>query len=121
MNPTDAAIAAISKTTIGDYIDPRSFLQSNNMGYTSMWGLRNIESGNITKDTFLVAAINAAYMELLFNGPIEVIATDSHASQFIDDIVTFKIQVQVMLPVYNTTALSKGTFSTAKNIMKSGA
>lgn len=121
MNPTDAAIAAITKTTIGDYIDPRSFLQANNMGYTSMWGLRNIESANITKDTFLVAAINAAYMELLFNGPIEVIATDSHASQFIDDIVTIKIQVQAMLPVYNTTALSKGTFSTAKLTMKSGA
>ncbi len=120
-NPIDAAIAAISKTTIGDYIDPKTFLQANNMGYTSQWGLRNIESANITKDYFLIAAIQAAYMELLFNGPIEVIATDSHASQFIDDIVTIKIQVHAMLPVYNANALMKGVFSTAKGIMKSGA
>lgn len=116
-NPIDAAIAAITKTTIGDYIDPRSFLQANNMGYTSQWGLRNIESANITKDTFLIAAIQAAYMELLFNGPIEVIATDSHASQFIDDIVTIKIQVMAMLPVYNTNALMKGTFAASKSTM----
>lgn len=116
-NPIDAAIAAITKNTIGDYINPMSFLQANNMGYTSQWGLRNIESANITKDNFLIAAIQAAYMELLFNGPIEVIATDSHASQFIDDIVTIKIQVTAMLPIYNANALMKGVFSTAKGIM----
>lgn len=117
LNPIDAAIAAISKTTIGEYIDPKSFLSPNVLGYSSQWGLRNIESANITKDTFLIAAVQAAYMELLFNGPIEVIATDSHASQFIDDIVTIKIQVHAMLPIYNANALMKGTFSTAKATM----
>jgi len=117
LNPIDSAIAAVTKTTIGDYIDPRGFLQSNNMGYTSMWGLRNVDSANIVKDKFLIAAINSAYMQLLFNGPIEVIATDSHASNFTDDIVTIKIQVNVMLPVYNANALMSGTFSTAKTAM----
>lgn len=107
LNPTDAAIAAISKNTIADYIDPASFLQRNQVGYTGNWGLRNIETGNITKDTLLVAAIQQAYMELLFNGPIEVIATDSHASNFTSDLVTIKVQVQAMLPIYNANALMK--------------
>ena len=48
-------------------------------------------------------------MELLFNGPIEVIATDSHASNFIADLVTIKVQVQAMLPIYNANALMKCT------------
>jgi hypothetical protein len=109
LNPTDAAIAAIAKNTIADYIDPASFLQRNNVGYTGNWGLRNIETGNITKNTLLVAAIQQAYMELLFNGPIEVIASDSHASNFVSDLVTIKVQVQAMLPIYNANALMKVT------------
>jgi len=122
LNPTDAAIAAISKNTIADYIDPASFLQRNQVGYTGNWGLRNIETGNITKDTLLVAAIQQAYMELLFNGPIEVIATDSHASNFTSDLVTIKVQVQAMLPIYNANALMK-VASTAASIatMTAGA
>ena len=121
INPTDAAIGAITKNTIEDYIDPRSFLTPNSMGYGNAWDMRLVESADITKGTFLMAAMQQAYMELLFNGPIEVIATDSHASNFIADLVTIKIQVNVMLPVYNANALSKATFATQTALIASGA
>ena len=42
--------------------------------------------------------------------------------QFIDDIVTIKIQVQAMLPIYNVNSLMKVTsISDAVTTMKSGA
>ena len=42
--------------------------------------------------------------------------TDFYNCQ-IDDIVTIKIQVQAMLPIYNANALMKGVYSTAKGLM----
>ena len=112
MNPVDHTILTSTKNTIADFINPATFLSSGNMGYTSMFGLRPIKSADITKGTYLVAAIDAAYMQLLFNGPIEIIATDSHDTNFIKNLVTLKLEADVMLPIYNANALLKGTFAT---------
>ena len=112
MNPVDHTILTSTKNTIADFINPSTFLSSGNTGYTSMFGLRPIRSKNITKGQYLVAAIDAAYMQLLFNGPIEIIATDSHDTNFIKNLVTLKLEADVMLPIYNANSLLKGTFAT---------
>jgi hypothetical protein len=112
LNPVDARIMAGIKNTIADFINPGTFLQPNNMGYTSMFGMTPKKFADITKDTYLVADINPAYMQLLFNGPVEIMATDSHASDFIYDLITLKLEASAMLPIYNANALMKGTLST---------
>jgi hypothetical protein len=112
LNPVNARVMAGMKNTIADFINPGTFLTSNNMGYTQMFGMTPKKFADITKDTYLVADINPAYMQLLFNGPVEIMATDSHASNFIADLITLKLEASAMLPIYNANALMKGTFST---------
>ncbi len=83
--------------------------------------MASVESSDIVVDAFLVAAIMPAYMQLLFNGPIEILATDAHASNFISDLVTIKLEAKVMLPVYNANALIKGVLATELAAITPGA
>ncbi len=112
LNPVDARVFSSTKNTIADFIDPATFLSRNGQGYTTIFGMRPVSTADITNDTYLIANINAAYMQLLFNGPVEILATDSHASNFIDDLIVLKLEAMCMLPVYNANALMKGTIST---------
>lgn len=122
LNPIDAAIAAMTKSTIGEYVNPQSFLNASANGYRGAWGLNHVETGDITANTLLLAAINPAYMQLLFNGPIEITATNSHASNFIANLEAIKIECDVMLPIYNANALLKCTdVGSAKTTMTIGA
>jgi len=111
VNPYTGTILTSTKNTISDFVSPATFLQPNAQGYSGAFGMRQIESSDITVGTYLAAAINPAYMQLLFNGPIEILASDSHSSNFIADLVTIKLEAKVLLPVYNANALMKGTFA----------
>jgi hypothetical protein len=112
INPYTGTILTSSKNTISDFVSPATFLQPNNAGYSGAFAMRQYESADITVGEYLVANISPSNMQLLFNGPIEVMATDSHASNFIADLVTIKIEGRVLLPVYNANSLMKGTFTT---------
>jgi hypothetical protein len=112
INPIDATILASTKNTIADWINPATFLQATNVGYSGIFGMRPVSSADIVAGQYLVAAINAAYMQLLFNGPIEILTSDSDDDNFTKNLVTMKLEADVMLPIYNTNALMKGTFAT---------
>ena len=112
INPVDATILASTKNTIADWINPATFLQANNVGYNGIFGMRPVSTADITVGSYLLAAINAAYMELLFNGPIEILTSDSDDDNFTKNLVTMKLEADVMLPIYNTNALMKGTLET---------
>lgn len=118
VNPYTSTILTSSKNTISDFVSPATFLQPSATGYNGAFGMRQIESKDITVGTYLAAAINPAYMQLLFNGPIEILATDAHASNFIADLVTIKLEARVLLPVYNSNALMKGTFASDLSTIK---
>lgn len=111
INPYDGTILTSSKNTISDFVAPATFLQPTATGYNGAFGMRQIESADVTLDAYLIAAIAPQYMQLLFNGPIEILMTDAHASNFIADLVTIKLEAKVLLPVYNANALMKGTLS----------
>lgn len=118
VNPYTSTVLTSSKNTISDFVSPATFLQPTATGYAGAFGMRQIESKDITIGTYLAAAINPAYMQLLFNGPIEILATDAHASNFIADLVTIKLEARVLLPVYNANALMKGTFASDLSTIK---
>jgi hypothetical protein len=120
MNPVDSRILASSKNTLADFINPGTFLLPNNMGYQTIFGMKPINAKDVTVDSYLVAAIAPQYMQLLFCGPIEILATDSHASNFIADLVAIKIEAMVMLPIYNSNALLKGTLTADLATVKGG-
>lgn len=121
LNPYTDTIMTSSKSTIANFINPATFLSPDGERYMGSFGMKSVVSSDIVLDAFLVAAINPAYMQLLFNGPIEVLATDAHASNFISDLVTVKLEAKVMLPVYNANALMKGVLATELANVTAGA
>jgi len=112
INPYSGTILTSSKNTIADFVSPATFLQPNNQGYNGAFGMRQVETADMVVGEYMVGAIAPSNMQLLFNGPIEIMATDSHASQFISDVITVKIEGKVMLPVYNANSLMKGVLAT---------
>jgi len=121
INPVDRVLMSESKDTTGNFIDTATFLNRNATNYDGVFGMRGISSADITAGTYLVASVSPANMQLLFNGPIEILATDSHASQFIADLVTIKIQGYAMLPIYKAGSLVTGTFATDIGNLTEGA
>jgi len=118
LNPIDARILASTKNTIDDFINPSTFLQSNQYGYTTIFGMRVVTTADVVAGTYCLAAINPAYMQLLFHGPVEILATDSHSTFFLNNLITIKLEAMVMLPIYQTAALIKGTLATDLDIIK---
>jgi hypothetical protein len=112
VNPYTGTILTSSKNTISDFVSPATFLQPNAAGYSGAFGMKQYEAADIVAGEYLVASISPSFMQLLFNGPIEILATDAHASNFIADLGTIKLEAKVLLPVYNANALMKGTFET---------
>jgi len=121
INPVDKVLMSETKSTIGEFVDTASFLSRDSMGYTGAFGMRSVSSADITAGNYLVAAVAPENMQLLFNGPIEILMSDSHASNFIADLVTIKIQGFAMLPIYKAGSLVGGTFATDIGNLESGA
>lgn len=112
VNPLDAVELTTIKSTIGEWANKEPFMSVNSSGVFSVMGMSIIESFDITAGTYLMAAISPANFELLFNGPLEILTTDSHGTNFIANKVAIKLEAEVMLPVYQEGALIKGTFLT---------
>lgn len=112
LNPVNRRIMASAKNTIADFINPSTFLRSDSANYNSIFGMTPVGMKDIVAGDYLVAAMRPEFLQLLFNGPIEILATDSHAANFVSDLVTIKITANVMLPIYNVNALMTGTIAT---------
>ena len=121
LDPFDYAVMADARNTIGDFLNSKTFLTSNNLGYQNVSGMNLVESADITDGGYLIGDIQPSTCQLCFNGPIEIVATDSHSSNFIKNVTAIKIEMEVLLPVYNTNAFMIGTLETDKGNILAGA
>lgn len=110
VNPLDAVQITSIKSTIGEWANKEPFMTVSPSGVVSVMGMQIIESFDITAGTYLMVQVSPQNMQLLFNGPIEILATDSEASNFLKNLVTIKLEAECMLPVYHEGAIIKGTF-----------
>ncbi len=117
LDPLDAAVMDDTRTTIGGFLNA-SFAAQGPIGYNSVLQMNKIEAGDITDGGYLIADLQPSTAQLLFNGPIEILASDSDDDNFGKDLVTIKIGANVMMPVYNTNALLKGTLADDLNTIK---
>jgi hypothetical protein len=121
VNPVDKTLMASQRDTTANFINTATFLARNETQYTRAFGMNAVSSADITAGTYLVASVAPSNMQLLFNGPIEILMTDAHSSNFTADLVTIKIQGYAMLPIYRSGSLVTGTFATDIANLTSGA
>ena len=118
LDPIDYAIMADARTTIGGFLTPA--LGVANSGFNPIVGGNVVESEDITDGGYLVADIQPSTIQLLFNGPIDIMASEHDDDNFTKDLVTLKIGANVLLPIYKTTAFLKGTLSADKETINAG-
>jgi len=112
VNPLDAVVLTSIKSTIGEWANKEPFMTVSPNGVVSIMGMNIIESFDVTAGTYIMANVSSQNMEILFNGPVEILATDSEASNFLKNLVTIKLEAVVLMPVYRAGAIIKGTFAT---------
>jgi len=112
INPIDAVALTTLKSTIGEWANKEPFMTFNQNGIMSVMGMAIVESFDIAAGTYLMVNSSSQNFELLFNGPIEILATDSEASNFLANLVTIKLEAEVMFPIYRTGAIIGGVFAT---------
>lgn len=110
VNPLDAVVLTAIKSTTGEWANKEPFMTINAQGVVSVMGMAIVESFDITAGSYILAAVSAQNMELLFNGPIEIISSDSDGTDFLKNLVTIKLEADVMFPVYREGAIMQGTF-----------
>lgn len=120
LDPVDAAVIADSRSTIGSFL-MNPYASQSGAGFLQHMGMAFTEFADMTDGGYLVADLQPSTVQLLFNGPIEVLMSDSDDDNFTKDLITLKIGANVMLPIYNTNALLKGTLATDRATIISGA
>jgi hypothetical protein len=119
LDPIDWAIMADARTTIGGFLVPE--LANANSGFNPIVGGNVYETADMDDGQYLIANISPSTVQLLFNGPIDILMSDSDDDNFTKDLITLKIGANVMLPIYNTNAFLKGTLETDRNTILKGA
>lgn len=107
VNPQDYTTMRLSKGTDGHYIFP----VIPGTDRIAVDGTVIVDNNRVTVGDFLVA--DTAWFEIADRKGIEVRLFDQDRDNAIKNMVTCVIEARLGLPIYRTTALVKGTFSTA--------
>lgn len=121
VNPVEWSIMTSTKTTTADWVSQPPIVTLTPQGYTMVNGMLIIPSKDIPADKYMVSAIDPANVQILFNGGIEILATDSDADDFQKNLVTIKLEANTLLPLYHAGAFNKGTFSTDLTALEAAA
>lgn len=113
MNPKDVFLMTVTKDLQGSYSE-NSVVVSRVGNQLFINGVMVIPTYHVAADTYLVADLSATATEFLqVEGMTMTIATE-HASNAIQNQVTFIFEMEGILPIYKTFAFLKGTISTDK-------
>lgn len=116
VNPTDYQQLRLSKDANGQYFGGGFFAGQYGQGgiewQPQIWGLRTIVSAAVAANTAVVGAFGAA-ATVYRKGGVRVESTNSHASEFTNNVITTRIEERVALAVRIPAAFVNVTLSDA--------
>lgn len=114
IHPTDYQALRLSKDANGQYFGGGFFTgpygNGGVMEQPPVWGLRTVVTPAITAGTVLVGAFQQG-ATVYRKGGIRVESTNSHASNFVSNLVTFRVEERVGLAVRRPLAFCAVTLS----------
>lgn len=111
MNPLDVYLLGATKDTTGQYAES-NIVVSRIMGRLHINGVPVFATHHVTFDKYLVCDLSATTTELLEVEGLTMSIADQHATNAIENQVTFIFDMEAILPIYKTFAFLKGTLST---------
>jgi len=110
-----------AKTTTRDYANSTVLAQNQETGIWKVGGMSIIETKDVPDGTALVGLILPTVLQVLFNGGIDMSTTESHASNFIASLVTFRFEADVLFPIYRPYAFLKGVLTAVQTDITAAA
>ena len=104
INPVDYGLIAMLKGTQGNY------LYANPMDYTSaarMWGIRVVQSANMTAGNFLVGAFQGN-SQILDREEVTVQVATQNEDDFVKNLLSILVEERLALLIYRAAAFEKG-------------
>ena len=116
VNPADWGLVALQKNTQGNY------LFANPLEYTAnnrLWGVRMVQSANMTATNFLVGAFQGHAL-LLDRAEVSVQVATQNEDDFIKNLYTILIEERLVNLVFTPAAFEKGVVALAAGALTLG-
>ena len=111
INPLDEYLLNATKDTTGQYAESNVVVSRIN-GRIHINGVPTWSTHHVTFDKYLVCDLSATSTEYLETQPLTMFVAEQHATNAIENQVTFVFETEAILPIYKTFAFLKGTLST---------
>lgn len=111
INPLDEYLLTATKDTTGQYAES-TVVVSRIDGRLHINGIPVWSTHHVAFDKYLVCDLSATTTEYLETQPLTMFVAEQHASNAIENQVTFVFETEAILPIYKTFAFLKGTLST---------
>ena len=111
INPLDEYLLTATKDTTGQYAES-SVVVSRINGRLHINGIPVWSTHHVAFDKYLVCDLSATTTEYLETQPLTMFVAEQHASNAIENQVTFVFETEAILPIYKKFAFLKGTLST---------
>ena len=111
MNPLDMYLLTVTKDTTGQYSES-NVVVSRVEGRLFINGVPVWATHHVAFDKYLVADLSATSTEYLETQALTMFVAEQHATNAIENQVTFVFETEAILPIYKTFAFLKGTLTT---------
>ena len=111
INPLDEFLLTVTKDLQGSYAE-NTVIVSRISGRLHINGVPVWSTFHVTQDKYLVCDLSATSTELLEVEGLTMMIADQHATNAIENQVTFIFEMEAILPIYKTFAFLEGTIST---------
>ncbi len=116
INPLDEYLLTVTKNLEGSYAE-NSVIVSRINGRLHINGVPVWSTFHVAADKYLVCDLSATTTELLEVEGLTMMIADQHATNAIENQVTFIFEMEAILPIYKTFAFLKGDYTTDKALL----
>lgn len=111
INPLDEYLLTVTKDTTGQYSESTVVVSRIN-GRLHINGIPVWSTHHVTFDKYLVCDLSATSTEYLETQPLTMFVAEQHATNAVENQVTFVFETEAILPIYKDFAFLEGTLST---------
>ena len=112
VSPTNAWLLDGAKATTREFVNPNVYVQANEFdGVTRIGGITVYASKDVPDNTSVMGLISQNTIELLNFEGITIDSTQYHDKNFTSNLITFRLESDMLLPIYRPYCFIKADLS----------
>jgi HK97 family phage major capsid protein len=111
VSPTTAWLLSGAKATTREFVNPNVFAVTNESGVLRIGGITIYVMKDVADDNAIMGLISQQTIELLNFDGITIDSTQYHDKNFTSNLVTFRLESDMLLPIYRPYCFVKADLS----------